>query len=177
MDKERKYNIGDKVVKFNQMFYDNPYHKEKFAEFSKVSDVYSYPESYWRGNVFYVCGRKHEVDSTGDSRSYQPYECKDETGIETESIGGGRETQRWYHVEKDREEIQQFLSDVKKKYADTCREAREKAIAENKARIKSLQREIAMYEEGDVYPTPFGDKKESEWNAMMDARVGSHMEG
>lgn len=175
-EKDRKYNIGDKVVKFNVGFYDNPYHKNKFAEFSCVSDIHSYPESYWRGNVFYVYGHKHEVDSIGDSRSYQPYECKDETGIETESIGGRREPERWYHVEKDREEIQQLLSDVRAEFAAKCKEAREKAIALNKSKIKSLQREIDEYERGDVFPmSGFSKKSESEWNSEMDALIAPNL--
>ena len=163
MDTNRKYNVGDRVVKFNIEFYDNPYFKNKFLEYSTVSAIYSYSASCWRGDVFYVYGHKHEVDSIGDSKSYQPYEFSDKTGRSTEYPY----EDKWYHVEKDKEEIQQIIEKAKAEYASKCKEARLKAIAENKAKIEVLKREIAAYEEGDTYPCAFGKKKESEWNGEM----------
>ena len=167
MDNQRKYNIGDRVVKFDRRFYDNPYHKDNFMQYSTVSAVYSY-SSGWRGDVFYVRGHKHEVDEIGDSKSYQPCECSDKTGISTE---WGCED-RWFHVEKDKEIIQQILDDIRAEFAAKCKEAREKAIELNKSKIKSLQREVDEYERGDIfYMSGFGKKSESEWNSTMDTIV------
>ena len=56
---EKKFNIGDRVVRINKHYYDNSFHNglsnkadNHFITSSTVSDVYEYPYG-WRGNVFY----------------------------------------------------------------------------------------------------------------------------
>lgn len=167
-EKSRKYNIGDKVVCIDKGYYDNRYHNKLFITPSVVSDVYTY---HGVSNVFHVRGSKHRFDSCGDSCSWQPDECNDETGRENIPIYG----KVWYHLEKDKDEIQRIINEAKQEYAEKCRALREKGISETKAEIKRLQEKLARLEAGDLYPDELsfsgGERSEKEWNETMDKLI------
>ena len=109
--RERKFNIGDKVIRINKEFYNNSYHNgltnkndNMFIRSSIVSDVYSYGSGHWKGDVFYIDKYKHQVDSIGDSCNYQAGEICEKDGIATDPYRSHKEV--WYHVEKDADKMQ-----------------------------------------------------------------------
>lgn len=166
MEKERKYNIGDKVVCISKEYYDNPFYKDKFIKSTTVTDV------SFRGKhpVFYIY-EKRRMDSIGDPCDWQPYEFYDADGKRTDQP----RVDRWLHAEKDKDEIQRLIAEAKSEFADKCQESREKSIAAAKRKIELLQKEIARYEEGDAYPGLGSYRLESKWNSDMNELIKKHL--
>lgn len=171
---EKKFNIGDKVVCINKQYYDNGFHNgfsnkidNQFIKSSIVSDVHEYAYG-WKGKVFYVDNYHHQVDSIGDSCTYQYGEICEKDGLSTTS----RDTDNiWYHTEKDADEIKRVIEECKEEFHKKCEESRQKEISKLEAEIRSAQRRIDELKKGDKFMYCGLMKSEKEWNEKMDEIV------
>jgi hypothetical protein len=169
---EKKFNIGDNVVCIDKQYYDNSFYNglngkrdNQFIRSSIVSDVHEYPHG-WKGNVFYVNNNHHQVDSIGDSCSYQYGEICEKDGMRTTTprdFGG-----TWYHTEKDADEIKRVVEECKEEFHKKCEESRQKEIAKLEAEIRAAQRRIDELKKGDKFMYCGLVKSEKEWNDKMD---------
>lgn len=169
---EKKFNIGDKVVCIDKQFYDNKFYNglngkrdNQFIRSSIVSDVHEYTYG-WKGNVFYVNNYHHQVDSIGDSCSYQYGEICEKDGMRTSTprdFGG-----IWYHTEKDADEIKRVIEECKEEFHKKCEESRRKEISKLEAEIQAAQRRIDELKKGDEFMYCGLVKSEKEWNERMD---------
>lgn len=170
---ERKFNIGDRVVRINKRYYGNSFHNglsnksdNHFISGSNVSDVYEYTHGWgWKGKVFYIGNYRHQVDSTGDSCSYQYGEICEKDGLSTTSMDTDN---IWYHTEKDADEIKRVIDGCKEDFHKECEESRQKEINRLEAEIRAAQRRIDMLREGDMFMYCGLMKSEKEWNDKMD---------
>lgn len=161
---EKKFNIGDKVVCINKQYYGNSFHNgfsnkidNQFIKSSIVSDVHE--------NVFYVNNYSHQVDSVGDSCTYQYGAICEKDGLSTTS----RDTDNiWYHTEKDADEIKRVIEECKEEFHKKCEESRQKEISKLEAEIRSAQRRIDELKKGDKFMYCGLMKSEKEWNEKMD---------
>lgn len=166
---ERKFNIGDRVVCIDKQYYNNSYHngfnksENHFIRSSIVSDVYEY--NSWKKRVFYIGNYHHQVDSCGDTRSYQYGEICEEDGISTSTRNPDK---IWYHTEKDADEIKRVIKECKENFHKKCEESRQKEIEKLEAEIREIQRRIDELKKGDKFIYCGFMKSEKEWNEKMD---------
>ena len=172
---ERKFNIGDRVVCIDKQYYDNIYHnglknntENHFIRSSIVSDVYEY--NGWEKRVFYIDNYHHQVDSCGDSRSYQYGEICEEDGISTSTRNPDK---IWYHSEKDADEIKRVIDECKEDFHKKCEESRQKEISKLEAEIRYAQNRIDELKKGDTFMYCGCTKSESEWNDKMDEIINN----
>ena len=171
---ERKFNIGDKVVRINKEFYNNNLLEKNankndnmFIRSSIVSDVYSYGGGHWKGDVFYIDKYKHQVDSIGDSCNYQAGEICEKDGIVTDPYRSHKEV--WYHVEKDADKIREIINECKKEFHKECEAARQEEIEKLEAEILYAQKRLAALKKGDTFKyCKSAIKSEKGWNDSMD---------
>lgn len=174
---EKKFNIGDKVVCINKQYYDNSFHNglsnkvdNHFIICSTVSDVYEYA-SGWKGNVFYINNYHHQVDSIGDSCTYQYNEICEKDGIRT---ADPRDTDEvWYHVEKDADKIKDIINECKNNFHKKCEESRQKEINKLEAEIKATQNRLDELKKGDTFLYCGLVRSEKEWNDRMDEIINN----
>ena len=172
---EKKFNIGDKVVCINKQYYDNSFHNgfsnkidNQFIKSSIVSDVHEYAYG-WKGKVFYVNNFHHQVDSAGDSCTYQYGEVCEKDGMYTTS---SRDTDNiWYHTEKDADEIKRVINECKEDFHKKCEESRQKEIDKLEAEIQAAQCRIDELKKGDKFMYCGLMKSEKGWNEKMDEIV------
>ena len=169
---KKKFNIGDRVVCINKQYYDNSFHNglsnkadNHFITSSIVSDVHEYPSS-WKGNVFYVNHQHHQVDSIGDSCTYQYGEVCEKDGMSTTAPRDYDEV--WYHTEKDADEIKRIIKECKDDFHKKCEESRREEINKLEAQIRYAQRRIDELKKGDTFLYCGSVKSEKEWNDKMD---------
>ena len=173
-NKDRKFNIGDKIIRINKEFYSNSYHNgltnkddNMFIRSSIVSDVYSYGDGHWKGDVFYIDKYKHQVDSVGDSCNYQYGEICVKDGIATNHHRPHNEV--WYHVEKDADKIQEIINECKEEFHKECEAARQEEIEKLEAEILYAKKRLAALKKGDTFKYCKSTiKSEKEWNDSMD---------
>ena len=171
MEDKRNFNIGDKAVCIKKDYYTNPYHNgfgwsNQFIKISRVSGVYEYGPSNWRGKVFYLYGHQHQVDSIGDSSSYQYGEYCDKDGIRTE--WPRNEDEIWMNYTQHPEQLQESIQHIREDFHKYCDELREKEIKELEYTIKFAQRRIEKLKEGDTFKYLGSIRSEKEWNDKMD---------
>ena len=169
---EKKFNIGDKVVRIDKQYYGNSFFNglngkrdNQFIRSSIVSDVHEYPHG-WKGNVFYVYNNHHQVDSIGDSCSYQYGEICEKDGMRTSTPRDFEGI--WYHTEKDADEIKRVIEECKEEFHKKCEESRQKEIGKLEAEIRAAQRRIDELKKGDKFMYCGLMKSEKEWNERMD---------
>ena len=171
---ERKFNIGDRVVCIDKQYYDNNYHngfnksENHFIRSSIVSDVYEY--NGWKKRVFYIDNYHHQVDSIGDSCTYQYGEICEKDGINTFTRNPD---EIWYHAEKDAAEIKRVIDECKKDFHKECEESRQKEISKLEAEIRYTQRRIDELKKGDTFMYCGCRKSEKEWNDKMDEIINN----
>lgn len=171
---ERKFNIGDRVVCIDKQYYDNIYHnglkntENHFIRSSTVSDVHEY--NSWKKKVFYIGNCHHQVDSCGDSCSYQYGEICEEDGICTSTRDSNK---IWYHVEKDADEIKRVIDECKEDFHKKCEESRQKEISKIEAEIRYAQLRIDELKNGDKFIYCGSMKSEKEWNDKMDEIINN----
>lgn len=167
----RNFNQGDKVVCIKKDYYSNPYHNgfgnsNQFIKTARVSGVYEYGPSNWRGKVFYLYGHQHQVDSIGDSASYQYNEYCDKDGIKTE--WPRNEDEVWMNYTKNPDGVKQKIKEIKEEFHNYCEDLRQKEIKELENRIKFAQARIEKLKEGDTFKYLEVVRSEKEWNEKMD---------
>lgn len=173
--KERKFNIGDRVVCIDKSYYRNFYHNglsnkddNHFIRSSIVSDVYDYKSSP-RNKVFYVDNYHHQVDACGDSLNYQYCEISEKDGTYTSMRSSNKV---WYHVEKDADEIKRVIEECKKDFHKECEESRQKEIDKLESEIRYTQNCICELRKGDKFLYCGWTKSEKDWNDKMDEIIG-----
>lgn len=167
----RNFDIGDIVVCIKKDYYSNPYHNgfgnsNQFIKTARVSGVYEYGPSNWRGKVFYLYGYQHQVDSIGDSSSYQYGEYCDKDGIRTE--WPRHEDEVWMNYTKNPDKVKQKIKEIKEEFHKYCEELREKEIQELESTIKCSQHRIDNLKKGDTFKYLSLIRSEKEWNNKMD---------
>ena len=172
---ERKFNIGDRAVCIDKQYYNNSYHngfkksENHFIRSSIVSDVYEYARG-WKGKVFYVNNFRHQVDSIGESCTYQYGEVCEKDGIYTSTRNPD---EIWYHVEKDAAEIKRVIDECKKDFHKECEESRQKEISKLESEIRYAQHRIDELKKGDTFMYCGCRKSEKEWNDKMDEIINN----
>jgi len=127
---ERKFNIGDEVIKLNLDYFDNPYHYQKCVE--SGFNVVDCNDRY-----FSIYGKNANVFSTHhDQRS------------QIDGIGTfGRE--KVYHKEKDKDLILQEINDAISKYDEFCKENDNKRKQFLLDKIERAKKEIEEIDKGN----------------------------
>lgn len=166
---ERNFEIGDIAICLNKEYYSNPYYNgfgnsNEFIKASKVSDIYEYA-ARWCKKVFYLFNRKHQVDSIGDSCSYQYNEYCDADGISTNSPRNTDEV--WMNYTKNPSQVFDKIQEIKEEFHQNCEELRAQEKQEIILKIRNLQKRLEALEQGDTFTYLGQYRSEKEWNEKM----------
>lgn len=131
-----KYKIGDKVVQFNEDFYGNFFHYEKFINVSEVTDA---------NEEYFTTGGKL---STFTSTNYR--DCYQDTG----KLIRNNETERWYNLRTEIDEIKKRVKEIRLNFYHKVREENDKKMAELEKTIENCRFHIENLR--NLKETPFG---------------------
>lgn len=128
----RRFNIGDRVVRFNPSLYGNLFHKEKYVEYGVVTDA--------NDDRFTTKGKLTNFDN---GTNYN--ECFQSSGKLV--YGYYREdTTFWFNMDTEMELIENFHKKTEEQFLNEVRTNNNDEIERMKQRIKSLEKQIERLE-------------------------------
>lgn len=127
----RRFNIGDRVVRFNPNLYANQFHKDKYVDYGVVTDA--------NDDRFTTTGKLTNFDN---GRNYN--ECYQSSG---KLVYGYTEDKTfWFNMDTEMEQIENFHKKTEEQFLNEVRENNNEEIDRMKMRIKSLEKQIERLE-------------------------------
>lgn len=126
----RRFNIGDRVVRFNPSLYGNLFHKEKYVDYGVVTDA--------NNDRFTTTGKL--TDNNG--RNYN--ECFQSSGKLV--YGYTEDITFWFNMDTEMELIENFHKKTEEQFLNKVRTDNNDEIERMKLRIKSLENQIERLE-------------------------------
>ena len=127
----RRFNIGDRVVRFNPSLYGNLFHKEKYVEYGVVTDA--------NDDRFTTKGKLTKLI---DGRNYSA--CYQSSG---KLVYGYTEDKTfWFNMDTEMELIENFHKKTEEQFLNEVRTNNNDEIEKMKQRIKSLEKQIERLE-------------------------------
>lgn len=122
----RRFNIGDRVVRFNPSLYSNLFHKDKYVDYGVVTDA--------NDDRFTTSGKLTSFDN---GTNYN--ECYQSSG---KLVYGYTEDKTfWFNLETEMNLIEDFHKKMEKQFLDEVRIKNDDEIARIENQILILQRE------------------------------------
>ena len=122
----RRFNIGDRVVRFNPSFYSNLFHKDKYVDYGVVTDA--------NDDSFTTSGKLTSFDN---GTNYN--ECYQSSGKLV--YGYTNDVTFWYNMDTEMNLIEDFHKKMEKQFLDEVRIKNDDEIARIENQILILQRE------------------------------------
>ena len=120
----RRFNIGDRVVRFNPSCYNTIFHKDEYIEYAQVKDADDYR--------FTTCGKLSSFNSTNHNECYQS---------SGKLVHGYTErTTFWFNLDTEQELIEDFHKKMEEQFLNEVREKNAEEIARIEAQIKLLEK-------------------------------------
>lgn len=127
----RRFNIGDRVIRFNPNLYDNFFHKDKYVDYGVVTDANDYR--------FTTKGKLTNFDN---GTNYN--ECYQSSG---KLVYGYIEDKTfWFNMDTEMELIENFHKKTEEQFLNKVRTNNNDEIERMKQRIKSLEKQIERLE-------------------------------
>ena len=127
----RRFNIGDRVVRFYPSLYSNLFHKEKYVDYGVVTDA--------DDERFTTSGKLSNFDN---GRNYN--DCFQSSG---KLVHGYTEDKTfWYNMDTEMELIEDFHKKTEEQFLNEVRTNNNEEIERMKQRIKSLEKQIERLE-------------------------------
>jgi hypothetical protein len=127
----RRFNIGDRVVRFNPHLYDNLFHKEKYVDYGVVTDA--------NDERFTTSGKLTNFDN---GTNYN--ECYQSSGKLV--YGYTDDKTFWFNMDTEMELIENFHKKTEEEFLNKVRANNNEEIERMKQRIKSLEKQIERLE-------------------------------
>ena len=121
----RRFNIGDRVVRFNPSLYSNLFHKDKYVDYGVVTDA--------NDDRFTTSGKLTSFDN---GTNYN--ECYQSSGKLV--YGYTNDVTFWYNMDTEMNLIEDFHKKMKKQFLDEVRFKNDDEIARIENQILILQR-------------------------------------
>lgn len=121
----RRFNIGDRVVRFNPSYYSNIFHKEKYMEYAQVTDA--------NDDRFTTKGKLTNFDN---GTNYN--DCFQSSGKCVYGYVG--DTTFWFNLDTEQELINEFHAKAEVQFINEVKEKNAEEIARIEAQIKSLEK-------------------------------------
>ena len=122
----RRFNIGDRVVRFNPSLYSNLFHKDKYVDYGVVTDA--------NDDRFTTSGKLTSFDN---GTNYN--ECYQSSGKLV--YGYTNDVTFWYNMDTEMNLIEDFHKKMEKQFLDEVRIKNDDEIARIENQILILQRE------------------------------------
>jgi hypothetical protein len=128
----RRFNIGDRVVRFNPSLYGSLFHKEKYVDYGVVTDA--------NDDRFTTKGKLTNFDN---GTNYN--ECFQSSG---KLVYGGYtdDITFWFNMDTEMELIENFHKKTEEQFLNEIRTKNNDEIERMKLRIKSLEEQIKRLE-------------------------------
>jgi hypothetical protein len=126
----RRFNIGDRVIKFKPSLYSNLFHKDKYVNYGIVTDA--------DDERFTTKGKLSKFDN---GRNYT--ECY-QTGKPV--YGYNDDETFWFNLETEMELIENYHKNMQEQFLNEVRTNNNDEIEKMKLRIKSLEKQIERLE-------------------------------
>lgn len=127
----RRFNIGDRVVRFNPNLYGNLFHKDKYVYYGVVTDA--------NDDRFTTSGKLTNFDN---GTNYN--ECFQSSG---KLVYGYTEDKTfWFNMDTEMEQIENFHKKTEEQFLNMIRTNNNDEIERMKKRIKSLEKQIERLE-------------------------------
>lgn len=120
----RRFNIGDRVVRFNPHLFSNIFHKEKYVDYGIVTDA--------NDDKFTTTG------NFDNGRNYN--ECYQSSGKLV--YGYTNDKTFWFNIETEMELIENFHKKTEEQFLNEVRTNNNNEIERLKLQIKSLEKQI-----------------------------------
>lgn len=127
----RRFNIGDRVVRFYPSCYDNLFHMDKYMDYAQVTDA--------NDERFTTSGKLTNFDN---GTNYN--ECFQSSGKLVYGYIGDKTP--WYNMDTEMELIEDFHKKTKEQFLNEVRANNNEEIERMKQRIKSLEKQIERLE-------------------------------
>ena len=127
----RRFNIGDRVVRFNPNLFSNIFHKEKYVDYGVVTDA--------NDDRFTTKGKLTNFDN---GRNYN--ECYQSSGKLVYGYDEGYIF--WFNMDTEMELIENFHKKTEEQFLNEVRTNNNDEIERMKERIKSLEKQIERLE-------------------------------
>lgn len=120
----RRFNIGDRVVRFNPHLFSNIFHKEKYVDYGIVTDA-----------------NDDKFTTTGNFNNGRNYnECYQSSGKLV--YGYTNDKTFWFNIETEMELIENFHKKTEEQFLNEVRTNNNNEIERLKLQIKSLEKQI-----------------------------------
>ena len=123
----RRFNIGDRVVRFNPNLFGNLFHKEKYIDYGVVTDA--------NDDRFTTKGKLTNFDN---GRNYN--ECYQSSGKLV--YGYIEDYTFWFNMDTEMELIENFHKKTEEQFLNEVRTKNNDEIEKMKLKIKSLEKQI-----------------------------------
>lgn len=128
----RRFNIGDRVVRFHPSYYSNIFHKEEYMEYAQVTDA--------NDDRFTTKGKLTNFDN---GTNYN--DCFQSSGKSVYGYVG--DTTFWFNLDTEQELINEFHAKAEVQFINEVKEKNAKEIARIEAQIKSLEKAKARLQD------------------------------
>ena len=128
----RRFNIGDRVVRFNPSCYNNLFHMEKYVDYAQVTDA--------NDDRFTTNGKLTSIDN---GTNYN--ECFQSSG----KLVYGYYTDKtfWFNLDTEKELINEFHKKTEEQFLLEVKKTNDEEIARIEAQIKSLEKAKARLQD------------------------------
>jgi hypothetical protein len=123
----RRFNIGDRVIRFNPHLFGNIFHREKYVDYGIVTDA--------NDDRFTTSGKLTNFDN---GRNYN--ECFQSSGKLV--YGYTDDYTFWFNMETEMELIENFHKKTEEEFLNEVRTKNNDEIERMKLQIKSLEKQI-----------------------------------
>lgn len=123
----RRFNIGDRVIRFNPHLFGNIFHKEKYVDYGIITDA--------NDDRFTTSGKLTNFDN---GRNYN--ECFQSSGKLV--YGYTDDYTFWFNMETEMELIENFHKKTEEEFLNEVRTKNNDEIERMKLQIKSLEKQI-----------------------------------
>lgn len=128
----RRFNIGDRVVRFNPHLYGNLFHMEKYMDYAQVTDA--------NDDRFTTSGKLTNFDN---GTNYN--ECFQSSGKLVYGYMG--DSTFWFNLDTEQELIDEFHKKTEEQFLLEVKKTNDEEIARIEAQIKSLEKAKARLQD------------------------------
>jgi hypothetical protein len=149
----RRFNIGDRVIRFNPNLFDNLFHKDKYVEYGVVTDA--------DDDRFTTIGKLTNFDN---GTNYN--ECYQSSGKLV--YGYTDDKTFWYNMDTEMELIENFHKKTEEQFLNEVKTNNNDEIERMKLKIKSLEKQIEKLQSMEEAYMGFTTIKTSQHIAEME---------
>ena len=133
----RRFNVGDRVVRFNPSLYSNLFHKDKYVDYGVVTDA--------NDDRFTTSGKLTSFDN---GTNYN--ECFQSSGKLV--YGYTDDKTFWFNLDTEKELIDEFHKKTEEQFLEEVKVKNEEEIARIEAQIKALEKAMErLHDMTDAY--------------------------